>query len=52
MVEMGSDILYFMPKNIKIKKEIFKGFGLIEIVIMAISLVTGYFFLILLKLFI
>lgn len=36
--------MYFMPKNIKIKKEIFKGFGLIEIVIMAISLVTGYFF--------
>lgn len=39
---MGSDSLYFIPKNIKIKKEIFKGFGMIEIIAMAISIAVGY----------
>lgn len=36
--------MYLIPKNIKIKKEIFKGFGIIEIIILAISLGFGYFF--------
>lgn len=39
---MGSDSLYFIPKDIKIKKEIFKGFGMIEIIVMAISIAVGY----------
>jgi len=39
---MEDDKLYFIPKNIKIKKEIFKGFGVIEIIVMSISIVFGY----------
>ncbi|MFR5856627.1 MAG: hypothetical protein ACLUFU_02310 [Bacilli bacterium] len=36
--------MYLIPKNIKIKKEIFKGFGIIEIIAMAISLGIGFLF--------
>ena len=34
--------MYLIPKNIKMKKEIFKGFGIIEILAMEISLGIGY----------
>ena len=34
--------MYLIPKNIKIKKEIFKGFGIVEIIVMAISLGIGF----------
>lgn len=34
--------MYLIPKNIKVKKEIFKGFGLIEIIIIALSFGLGY----------
>ncbi len=34
--------MYLIPKNIKVKKEIFKGFGIIELLAIAISLGIGY----------
>jgi len=34
--------MYLIPKNIKIKKEIFKGFGMLEIIAMALSFGIGY----------
>ena len=34
--------MYLIPKNIKVKKEIFKGFGILEIVVIGISLGIGY----------
>ena len=34
--------MYLIPKNIKVKREIFKGFGIIEIVSLAISFGIGY----------
>jgi hypothetical protein len=34
--------MYLIPKNIKIKKEIFKGFGMIELLAMALSFGIGY----------
>lgn len=34
--------MYLIPKNIKIKREIFKGFGMIEIIIMSISVIIGF----------
>ena len=34
--------MYLIPKNIKVKKEIFKGFGILEIVVIAISIGVGY----------
>lgn len=34
--------MYLIPKNIKIKREIFKGFGIIEIISMTLCLVIGY----------
>jgi hypothetical protein len=34
--------MYFIPKNIKVKREIFKGFGILEILAIAISLAIGY----------
>ncbi|MBE6152743.1 MAG: hypothetical protein E7166_00755 [Firmicutes bacterium] len=34
--------MYLIPKNIKIKREIFKGFGLIELFAMALSLGIGF----------
>ena len=40
---IGSGInMYLIPKNIKTKREIFKGYGIIEIIAMAISLGLGY----------
>lgn len=36
--------MYLIPKNIKIKKEIFKGFGIVEIIVMAISIGIGFLF--------
>lgn len=35
-------MMYLIPKNIKIKKEIFKGFGIIEIIALAISFGLGF----------
>ncbi len=34
--------MYLIPKNIKTKREIFKGFGILEILAMGISLGLGY----------
>lgn len=33
--------MYLIPKNIKIKREIFKGFGILEILAMGVSLGIG-----------
>lgn len=35
-------LIYLIPKNIKIKKEIFKGFGILEILAMGISFGIGF----------
>ena len=35
--------MYLIPKNIKTKREIFKGFGILEIIAMAISCGIGFF---------
>lgn len=35
-------MMYLIPKNIKVKKEIFKGFGMIEIIALAISFGFGF----------
>ncbi len=35
-------MIYHMPKNIKVKKEIFKGYGILEIIFIVIGLVIGY----------
>lgn len=34
--------MYLIPKNIKVKKEIFKGIGIIELIALALSIVIGY----------
>ncbi len=34
--------MYLIPKNIKVKREIFKGFGIIEILIITISFGIGF----------
>jgi len=34
--------MYLIPKNIKTKKEIFKGLGIAEVITISISLVIGY----------
>ena len=36
--------MYLIPKNIKTKKEIFKGFGILECIAIAISFGIGYLF--------
>lgn len=36
--------MYLIPKNIKTKKEIFKGFGIIEILVMGVSFCIGFLF--------
>jgi len=41
MIGSGID-MYLIPKNIKTKREIFKGFGILEIIAMGISLGLGY----------
>lgn len=33
---------YLIPKNIKVKKEIFKGYGITEIIFVSMSLLLGY----------
>ncbi|MBO5530820.1 MAG: PrgI family protein [Bacilli bacterium] len=33
---------YFIPKNIKVKREIFKGFGLIELIVLGLSFLIGF----------
>ena len=35
-------LIYLIPKNIKIKKEIFKGFGILEIIAMAVAFGIGF----------
>lgn len=35
-------MMYLIPKNIKVKREIFKGFGIFEIILIGISFVFGY----------
>lgn len=35
-------MMYLIPKNIKTKREIFKGFGIFEIIVIAISFGLGY----------
>lgn len=34
--------MYLIPKNIKVKREIFKGFGILEIIAVSISLGFGF----------
>lgn len=34
--------MYLIPKNIKIKREIFKGFGILDILVLGISLLVGF----------
>lgn len=34
--------MYLIPKNIKVKREVFKGFGMLEIIAVALSLVIGF----------
>ena len=34
--------MYLIPKNIKVKKEIFKGFGILEILAVVVSISLGY----------
>lgn len=36
--------MYLIPKNIKVKKEIFKGIGIVELISIAISVGVGYLF--------
>ena len=36
--------MYLIPKNIKTKMEIFKGFGIIEILVMGVSFCIGFLF--------
>lgn len=35
-------LIYLIPKNIKTKREIFKGFGIVEILIMGIACGIGF----------
>lgn len=34
--------MYLIPKNIKVKREIFKGFGMLEIIAIALSFGLGF----------
>ncbi|MDD2495327.1 MAG: PrgI family protein [Tissierellia bacterium] len=36
------EVIYLIPKNIKVKKEIFKGYGLFELIFVIIGLIIGY----------
>ena len=41
---IGSGInMYLIPKNIKTKREIFKGFGILEIIAMSVACGIGFF---------
>lgn len=35
-------MMYLIPKNIKVKREIFKGFGMIELIVLALSFGLGF----------
>lgn len=35
-------MMYLIPKNIKVKSEVFKGYGIKEILIVLIGLIVGY----------
>lgn len=35
-------MMYLIPKNIKVKSEVFKGYGIKEILIVVIGLIVGY----------
>lgn len=35
-------MMYLIPKNIKVKREVFKGFGMIEIIALALSFGIGF----------
>ncbi len=35
-------MMYLIPKNIKVKSEVFKGYGIKEILIVVVGLVIGY----------
>ena len=35
-------MMYLIPKNIKVKSEVFKGYGIKEILIIVIGLIVGY----------
>lgn len=37
-------MMYLIPKNIKVKREIFKGFGILELIAMALSFGIGFLF--------
>ena len=45
-------MMYLIPKNIKTKREIFKGFGIFEIIVISISLGLGYVLQLLAKKFV
>mgnify|MGYP001052947632 CR=1 FL=1 len=34
--------MYLIPKNIKVKKEIFRGIGIVELILLVISVGIGY----------
>ena len=34
--------MYLIPKNIRVKREIFKGYGVKEIIFLGISIFAGY----------
>ena len=34
--------MYLIPKNIKVKREIFKGFGMLELLVLGMSLIIGF----------
>ena len=42
-------LIYLIPKNIKVKKEIFKGIGIFELIALAISMGIGYLLTLLVK---
>lgn len=35
-------MVYHIPKNIKVKKEIFKGYGIFEILFIVVGIMIGY----------
>ena len=43
--------MYLIPKNIKVKREIFKGFGIIEIIALALSIGVSYLLSLFAKIF-
>ena len=41
-IMIGGKQMYLIPKNIKIKHEIFRGYGIKEIILIGISIITGF----------